>query len=118
MGGPLRAARFAPVIFHPAVQAAGLEPLRFHDLRHTAISLWIAQGTNVKVVQKQAGHENAAMTLDVYGGLYPDDVDELMERLERAHAAALVESVAPPWPQCGPAVGKRPLICLLTTANA
>jgi len=102
MGGPLRAARFAPVIFHPAVRAAGLEPLRFHDLRHTAISLWIAQGTNVKVVQKQAGHENAAMTLDVYGGLYPDDVDELMERLERAHAAALVEV----WPQRGPSVAQ------------
>jgi integrase len=104
MGGPLRAARFAPVIFHPAVRAAGLEPLRFHDLRHTAISLWIAQGTNVKVVQKQAGHETAAMTLDVYGGLYPDDVDELMERLQRAHTAAVVEA----WPQRGPSVAQLP----------
>ena len=59
-------------------------------------------GTNIKVVQKQAGHENAAMTLDVYGGLYPDDVDELMERLERAHAATLVEV----WPHRGPSVAQ------------
>jgi len=102
-GGPLRNGDFSR-LFQPAVAAAGLAPLRFHDLRHTAISLWTAQGTNVKVVQRQAGHESAAMTLDVYGGLYPDDVDELMERLERAHAASLAEV----WPQRGPNVAQLP----------
>jgi hypothetical protein len=51
------------------------------------------------------------MTLDVYSGLYPDDVDELMERLERAHAAALVEvwpTVAPLWPSCREATADMP----------
>ncbi len=103
-GGPLAPDWFRTAYFQPAVRAAGLEPFRIHDLRHTAISLWIAQGTNVRVVQKQAGHKNASMTLDTYGGLYPDDVDELMERLDRAHAAAADAM----WSQSGPSVVRLP----------
>ena len=61
----------------------------------------IAQGTNVKVVQRQLGHKTAAMTLDVYADFFPDDVEELVERLDRARAAAVV---APLWPQRGPDV--------------
>jgi hypothetical protein len=36
-----------------------------HALRHTATSLAISAGANVKVVQRMLGHESAAMTLDV-----------------------------------------------------
>jgi integrase len=99
-GGPLRHSKFF-LSFKAAVRDAELEPLRFHDLRHTAASLMIAQGTNVKVVQRQLGHKTAAMTLDVYADFFPDDVEELVERLDRARAAAVV---APLWPQRGPDV--------------
>lgn len=50
---------------------AELEPLRFHDLRHTAASLMIALGTNIKVVKQQLGHKTAAMTPDVYADFLP-----------------------------------------------
>lgn len=47
--------------------------LTLHDLRHTAASLMIRAGNNVLAVQKQLGHKSAAMTLDRYADLFPDD---------------------------------------------
>ena len=64
-------------MFDPACKAAGLTGLRPHDLRHTAASLAIRSGANVKVVQQMLGHGSAAMTLDVYAGLFADDLDDL-----------------------------------------
>ncbi|MFD7862893.1 tyrosine-type recombinase/integrase [Streptomyces sp. NPDC059783] len=43
-----------------------------HTLRHTYASLLIKHGESVKVVQKRLGHASAAVTLDVYGHLWPD----------------------------------------------
>ncbi|MEQ1730306.1 MAG: tyrosine-type recombinase/integrase [Vicinamibacterales bacterium] len=55
-----------------------------HDLRHTAASLAIASGANVKAVQRMLGHASAAMTLDVYADLFEDDLDRVAESLESA----------------------------------
>ncbi|MEU4412050.1 tyrosine-type recombinase/integrase [Nocardia salmonicida] len=54
-----------------------------HDLRHTAASLAVSAGANVKAVQKMLGHKSAAMTLDVYADLFDDDLDAVAERLEQ-----------------------------------
>lgn len=59
-----------------------LEGVTVYELRHTAASLAIASGANVKTVQAMLGHSSAAMTLDVYGHLWPDDLDTLPERVE------------------------------------
>lgn len=50
----------------------GVEVVRvkWHSLRHFAISTWIEQGLHVKRVQAWAGHSNAMMTLDTYGHLF------------------------------------------------
>jgi integrase len=48
------------------------EGFRFHDLRHYFASLLIAQGLDVKVVQKCLRHSSAKTTLDVYGHMWPD----------------------------------------------
>lgn len=48
-----------------------------HDLRHTAASLAVSAGANVKVVQRMLGHKSAAMTLDQYADLFEDDIDEV-----------------------------------------
>ena len=53
-----------------------------HDLRHTAASLMVRSGANVKAVQRQLGHASAAMTLDVYSDLFDDDLTEVGERLD------------------------------------
>jgi integrase len=64
-----------------------------HDLRHTAASLAVSAGANVKAVQRMLGHASAAMTLDVYADLFDDDLDEVARRLER--------SVEEMWAKCG-----------------
>jgi integrase len=63
-----------------------------HDLRHTAASLAVQAGANVKAVQRMLGHASAAMTLDVYAGLFADDLDAVAERLDEAAARARADS--------------------------
>lgn len=70
--------------FTPAVTAAGLAPLRIHDLRHTAASLAIAAGADVKAVQRMLGHKSAAMTLDLYGHLFDRRLDDVADALDAA----------------------------------
>ena len=53
--------------------------LRVHDLRHTAASLAIASGADVKIVQLMLGHKDANETLNIYGHMWPDKLDEVME---------------------------------------
>ncbi|WP_232711549.1 tyrosine-type recombinase/integrase [Microbacterium lacus] len=55
-----------------------------HDLRHSAASLAVSAGANVKAVQRMLGHASAAMTLDVYSDLFDDDLDAVADRLDRA----------------------------------
>jgi len=69
--------------------ACGLDGLTPHDLRHTAASLAVAAGANVKAVRRMLGHASAAMTLDVYAGLFGDDLDAVAERLTRRFPAGL-----------------------------
>lgn len=68
----------------PAAKSIGLPALGVHDLRHTAASLAVGSGANVKAVQQMVGHASAAMTLDVYAGLFADDLDSVADRLDAA----------------------------------
>jgi integrase len=81
-GGYLQPSHFRRRQFDPAVRAAGLDGLRIHDLRHTAVSLWIAAGADPKRVAARAGHASVAFTLQRYGHLYPDREDDLMGALD------------------------------------
>jgi len=89
-GAVLRNLNFRRDVFDAAATAAGLEGLTPHELRHTAASLAVSAGANVKAVQRMLGHASAAMTLDVYSGLFDDDLDGVAERLD---AGARVYSV-------------------------
>lgn len=60
-----------------------------HDLRHTAASLAISSGANVKAAQRMLGHASASMTLDTYADLFDDDLDAVAVALTRARAADL-----------------------------
>ncbi len=73
-GGTLRIASFRPRFSNPAAKRADLIGLTPPELRHTAASLAVAAGANVKAVQQMLGHAAAAMTLDVYAGLFADDL--------------------------------------------
>lgn len=87
-GAPLRNHNFRARVFTPAAVAIDVPHLTPHDLRHTAASLAVQAGANVKVVQLMLGHASAAMTLDVYAGLFGDDLDALADRLDEGAAKA------------------------------
>ena len=81
-GRPVDVDHFRARTWRQALAACGLEGVRIHDLRHTAASLAIAQGADVKVVQRMLGHATAAMTLDLYAGLFDHRLDEVAEALD------------------------------------
>lgn len=84
-GGVIRSSNFRNKVWNPAVEVSGLAPLIIHDLRDTAASLAISAGASIKAVQRMLGHASAAMTLDVYGGLFTEDLEELADRLEEKY---------------------------------
>ncbi|MGH2659347.1 MAG: tyrosine-type recombinase/integrase, partial [Actinomycetota bacterium] len=89
VGGPLRNANFRQRMWQPAVAAACLpEGLRIHDLRHTCAALLIARGAHPKAIQAHLGHSSIQVTLDIYGHLFPDEMDRLAEQLDAAHVAS------------------------------
>lgn len=90
-GGVVRAGNFRSRVFNAAVARCIKDDPTFaritiRDLRHTAASLAVAAGANVKAVQRMLGHASAAMTLDVYADLFDDDLDAVADALDR-HAA-------------------------------
>jgi integrase len=94
LGGMLRSANFGRRVWRPATtrlssEYPGLGSLRVHDLRHSAASIAISCGANIKVVQRMLGHEKASVTLDVYGHLYTDDLEQVAAAIdERLRGAA------------------------------
>jgi integrase len=76
--------------FINALRRAGLPKMTIHDLRHTTASLAISAGANVKAVQAMLGHSSAAMTLDIYADLFPDDLDAVASAMNDAATQAVV----------------------------
>jgi integrase len=73
--------------FKPLLRNAGLPDIRFHDLRHTAATLLLAQGVSVKAVSEQLGHGSVAITMDVYAHITSE---------MQAHAAAAMDAALGP----------------------
>lgn len=67
-----------------ALDSLNLGRVRLHDLRHTYASLVRRAGADVYVLQRVLGHREIATTIDRYGHLYDDEVDELGNALNQA----------------------------------
>jgi integrase len=91
-GGPLRRQNFYSRHFKPALGRSGLDPLRFHDLRHSAASIAINRGANVLQVQNMLGHSSATVTLDTYSHVYPALAEQLREDLDAAYRESDITS--------------------------
>jgi integrase len=65
-GGPLAYTNWRRRTWLPACSAAGLEGLKFHDLRSLAATTLVAAGVDLKTTQTRMGHSSARMTLDIY----------------------------------------------------
>ena len=75
LGTPLSGAKIRDP-FKRLAQKAALPKIRFHDLRHTAASLWIAKGLDVATVAARLGHSDMTTTLRIYAHAF----DERLER--------------------------------------
>ncbi|MFI5611670.1 tyrosine-type recombinase/integrase [Amycolatopsis sp. NPDC051903] len=58
--------------FQELTRRAGLPPIRLHDLRHTAATLALAAGADMKVVQNMLRHSSITTTADIYTTVLPE----------------------------------------------
>jgi integrase len=75
--------------FSDTLKRAGLPHVRFHDLRHTAATLLLAQGTHPKVVSEMLGHGTIALTLDTYSHLVPALHEQAAATMDALFGAAM-----------------------------
>jgi integrase len=88
-GSIVHSANWRQKVFLPARKQAGIsDRFRIHDLRHTAAALMIQAGYPPKMLQEILGHASITTTLDLYGHLYPGDMDKYADRLGDAAADA------------------------------
>lgn len=76
--------------FATLVKAAGIGPLRFHDLRHTSATLMLSAGVHPKIVSERLGHSGVAITLDTYSHVLPglqEEAANLLDAFLRAPTA-------------------------------
>jgi integrase len=66
---------FPRIVTDTAGEQTVVYNFKLHELRHTAASLAIQAGANIKALQNMLGHESAGLTLDRYGHLYESDVE-------------------------------------------
>ena len=94
-GGTLRASLFRRRIWQPPALSAGLGEmvkddagkahyagLRIHDLRHSAVALWIAAGASPREIAGRAGHTSVSVVLDRYGHLLPGHEEKVNDALD------------------------------------
>lgn len=92
-GTPLRASNLR-LHFDMAALAVGQVGLHIHDLRHTAATLAVSAGANVKSVQRMLGHSSASLTLDVYADLFEPDLGDVAGALSRMRQNTLRRAAA------------------------
>ena len=74
--------------FQRILEAVGIEKHRFHDLRHTFVSLLVresqksGEGISVIEVSKIVGHRDPTITLKIYAGLFPNATERAMKTLD------------------------------------
>jgi len=71
-GSMLRISNFTRREWKPLLKRARLPDIRFHDLRHTAATLMLLAGVNVKVISERLGHSKVAFTMDTYTHVFPN----------------------------------------------
>ena len=82
LGKPVERRSLVRRSFLPLLTRASLPRIRFHDLRHTAATLLLSQGTHAKVVQERLGRSTIAETLEVYSHVLPSMQLDAAAKLE------------------------------------
>jgi integrase len=69
--------------FQQILKEAGIEKMRFYDLRHTHASLLIAEGVHPKKIAERLGHASIKLTMDLYGHLFDGSDKESADRMQK-----------------------------------
>ncbi len=103
-GHPLRKSNLLRRSYFPILKRAGLpvpnkqagvQGVRFHDLRHTAATLMLQQGIHPKVVQERLGHAQISLTLDTYSHVVPSMQKEAAEKIDAVITTAIASAKVP-----------------------
>ena len=68
--------------FKALLRKAGLPDVRFHDLRHSAASLLLAQGVPMRAVMELLGHSNIGTTADIYSHVMPAMMRDVADKMD------------------------------------
>ena len=68
--------------FTRLIKRLGLPVIRYHDLRHSATSILVSLGCNVKEVSSFLGHNQVSTTLDIYAHLFNSSSVDLMKKYD------------------------------------
>jgi integrase len=80
-GKPLEAQNVVNRSFKPLLERAELPPIRFHDLRHSCLSLLASRGEPIRDLQALAGHATASFTLQRYTHHYDSSAKRTAESM-------------------------------------
>ncbi|MGI8615293.1 MAG: tyrosine-type recombinase/integrase [Actinomycetota bacterium] len=86
-GATLRRSGFRRV-WVKACARAQIDGIVFHELRHTAAALAIAQGAHPLAIKERLGHSSITVTMDTYGGLFPRLEEAIGEGLDEVFREA------------------------------
>ena len=75
--------------FQPALKAAGVTGVRFHDLRHSFATILLNKGINLPFVSKQLGHASVNVTVDIYHHILPSQIADQRD---------IIQSILAPFP--------------------
>jgi len=92
IGTPLDPSHLLQRWWYPLLIRAGLPRIRFHEMRHTAATLLLARGVNVKVVSEMLGHASVSITLTLYAHVVPhmqQHAVDIMDAIIKGEGGAL-----------------------------
>jgi integrase len=92
MGGMVRTRNFRRIWLR-ACEAAGLEGLRVHDLRHTHAAILLAAGRQLSAISRRLGHSSIAVTDLLYGHLREEVDEDIITAIEEAMAGVRAEDL-------------------------
>lgn len=75
--------------FARIAKRAGLQGVRFHDLRHSFASLMLLRGAKPKVISEALGHASVAFTMDVYSHIIEGMQSDAMTLLDEVLPAGV-----------------------------
>ena len=71
-------------VFKKILENAGVPHMHFHDLRHSAATILLCMGINIKVIQSLLGHSDISITLGLYSHLLPTMQQEVVDKWDDA----------------------------------